>query len=106
MDDAVRLLEAGDWEGGIRSLNALWAHSRDPALAAEIERLSAHVLKTIPALPSANDKKALQAAWVDRCADGKLVGLEHLLAVIREGTTNDIRARFDRLRENGPPTRA
>jgi len=111
MDEAIRKLKAGDWEGGLGALNALWAETRCPGLAAEIERLSAHALASRPPLelpdtgPRAAARKALQTAWEKRCAEGALVGLERLLAVIREGTVPDIRARFDRLRERAPDPR-
>jgi uncharacterized protein (TIGR02996 family) len=99
--DAIRLIEAGDWNGGLAALGAVWTKSRNAQLAAEIERLGAHAAKSRAAL----DASSLQASWENACATGSLVGLEHLLAVIRDGTADDIRARFDRLRERAPDPR-
>lgn len=101
--EAVRALKAGDWSGGLAGLAALWTRTRDPALAAEIERLSAHAATSRPALEG--EAAALQSAWEKTCATGSLVGLEHLLAVIRDGTAVHLRARFDRLRERAPDPR-
>ena len=102
-DDAIRALKAGDWNGGLAALNALWATVHCDKLAAEIERLSAHALASSPALDG--EGATLQKAWEKACASGSLVGLEHLLSVIRDGTAPDFRARFDRLRERAPDPR-
>jgi uncharacterized protein (TIGR02996 family) len=101
--DAIAKLKAGDWNGGLAALNALWAATRSADVAAEIERLGAHSATTRPAL--AGDGAALQSSWEKACATGSLVGVEHLLAVIRNGTADDMRARFDRLRERAPDPR-
>ena len=94
IDAGLKKVEAGDWEGGLAALAAAWSKTRCTKLAGEIDRLSAHALASVP--PLAGEGKALQKAWEDRCAEGKLVGVEHLLTGIRDGTAVHVRARCPR----------
>lgn len=103
MDAAIRELEKGDWEAGLSALNALWCKTHCVALAAQIERLSAHAATSRP--PLAGEGKELQTAWEGACAEGRLVGLERLLGVLRDGTAKDLRTRFERLVERAPDPR-
>jgi hypothetical protein len=103
MDEAIQKLKRGDWNGGLRALNALWVQTRCPELAAQIERLSRYVLSSQPPLEETG--KALQKAWEHRSVEGSLVGLERLLDVILDGKVADVRGRLNRLLEQAPDPR-
>ena len=103
MDEAIQKLKRGDWNGGLRTLNALWVQTRCPQLAAQIERLSRHVLSSRPPLEETG--AALQKAWEHRWVEGGFVGLERLLDVILDGAVADVRRRLNRLLEEAPDPR-
>ncbi|MEZ4320375.1 MAG: hypothetical protein R3F61_23040 [Myxococcota bacterium] len=101
--DGTAALARNDWEHGLEALVDAWGTSRSAALAEHLEALSDHATAALP--PLAGKRAELQRNWEGCFGEGRRVLLGVLLDALEEGTSKDLRARFDRLLNLDPDPR-
>lgn len=101
MQTAIRHLESDAPLAALERLLELWPRHHCAALAVQIDRLGAHLDRSVKRIP----KQRQHASWLERFSNRQPADLVALMAAIEAGTSKNMKAKVDTLLELPPDPR-